>query len=192
MAHPVEQRREPFRLGAVVDVAAFRAARRRGRPASDVLRCCETAPWVTPEPRVSSTTVISSAPAMRSKTARRVGSASARMTALTADGSIMGFQLASTKRLVNTNCSAMLEQARGPFIWLSRAAAMQLVCWHFARAILLSPNCLTRVRAIRASSAGSSGRWRVFPAGTATRQSMIFGATTSRRPATASSGRCWR
>ena len=40
------------------------------------------APWVTPLPRVSSTTVISSAPTIRSNTARRVGSASARMTAV--------------------------------------------------------------------------------------------------------------
>jgi len=38
------------------------------------------APWVTPPPRVSSTTVISLKRTIRSNTARRVESASARMT----------------------------------------------------------------------------------------------------------------
>ena len=47
------------------------------------------APCVTPLPRVSSTTVISSEPTIRSNTARRVGSASVRMTALMAAASVM-------------------------------------------------------------------------------------------------------
>ena len=44
------------------------------------------APCVTPLPRVSSTTVISSELTTRSNTARRVGSASARMTELMVSG----------------------------------------------------------------------------------------------------------
>ena len=55
------------------------------------------APWVTPLPRVSSATVISSAATTRSNTARRVGSASERITALMAAASGM------VERLVKTN-----------------------------------------------------------------------------------------
>ena len=53
------------------------------------------APCVTPLPRVSSTTVISSDRTMRSNTARRVGSASVRMTASMAAAWFMTNQLVS-------------------------------------------------------------------------------------------------
>ena len=81
VAHPVDQRLEAFRLGAVIDFPAFGAL---GDQAG-LLQGLE----VTPLPRVSSTTVISSELTTCSNTARRVGSASARMTALTGAASAM-------------------------------------------------------------------------------------------------------
>ena len=63
------------------------------------------APCVTPLPRVSSTTVISSPLAIRSNTARRVGSARARMTVSMVAISTMTNQLVIANALVNTNGS---------------------------------------------------------------------------------------
>ena len=65
------------------------------------------APCVTPLPRVSSTTVISSDLTIRSNTARRVGSASARMTASMGAASVMAVILVYANSLVNTNPSCV-------------------------------------------------------------------------------------
>jgi hypothetical protein len=86
VAHPVGQRREALGLRAIIDVATLGTL---GDQAGLLQR-------------VNSTTDISSELATRSKTARRVGSASARMTALMAVASIMRKQLAPTYSLVNT------------------------------------------------------------------------------------------
>ncbi len=79
VVHPVEQGLQPFRSGAVEDVAAFGTV---GDEAAcfSTLRCWEMAPWVTPLPSVRSPTVISFVCTTRSNTARRVGSARVRMT----------------------------------------------------------------------------------------------------------------
>src|SRR5208337_516959 len=61
------------------------------------------APCVTPLPRVSSATLISSELTTRSNTARRVGSASERRTALMAAAWVIADTLAATYHLVKTN-----------------------------------------------------------------------------------------
>src|SRR3954470_3530136 len=63
------------------------------------------APWVTPLPRVSSATLISLLSNTRSNTARRVGSARARITLVTGFGaaSIMANDLVNANQLVNAN-----------------------------------------------------------------------------------------
>src|ERR1700719_1663643 len=67
------------------------------------------APCVTPLPRVNSTTVISSDLTTRSNTARRVGSASVRITALIVAASVMGNTLVDANSLVKPNLTPRLQ-----------------------------------------------------------------------------------
>jgi hypothetical protein len=66
-------------------------------------RCCEIADCVTPLPRVSSATVISSDLMIRSNTNRRVGSARVRITVSMLVVRLMRDILVTTYALVNAN-----------------------------------------------------------------------------------------
>src|SRR5262245_29101343 len=101
-AHPIDERAEPSGAHPVIDVAP--AGRSATRPACLCdLRCWEMEPWVTPLPRVSSATLISVELMIRSNTARRVESASARMTVSTVATSGTQDKFVMAHQLVNTN-----------------------------------------------------------------------------------------
>src|SRR6516162_2827752 len=74
-------------------------------------RCCETAPCVTPLPRVRSATLISSDFTMRSKTARLVGSASVRMMDPRAAARFMENTLADTNATTSARSAPLLRAA---------------------------------------------------------------------------------